>query len=183
MTMKRFFIATCLLALSSQALWAQLYCRNNTNQELWVAVAYSYVPADAPGMSISGQDDWISEGWYSIPPKGTVQLTSHIGYDPVLGSKTNFYYYAMHQGGREYSGGRFYLIDNAAPFTPNKLSFRIEKASNKNDYHPNVSNLHMRAFIPATVQESGEFIIEVNGDEINDEPIIHDLSHEESYFK
>lgn len=56
------------LALSSHALWAQMYCRNDTHKLVWISIAYNHVPADAPGMLVVSQDNWIIEGWYSVQP-------------------------------------------------------------------------------------------------------------------
>ncbi|MBK8472031.1 MAG: hypothetical protein IPL33_07595 [Sphingobacteriales bacterium] len=178
----KLLIMALSLALSSHALWAQMYCRNDTQELVWISIAYNHVPADAPGMSVVSQDNWIIEGWYSVQPGETVQLSSHIGYDRVLGSKTNFFFYGTSKS-RDYSGGRFFLIDNSAPFLPNQLSFRVDKGNRQSLYHPNVPSLQKRPFRPTTEQKDGEYTIVIAGNEINDEPIMHDVEHEESYFK
>jgi hypothetical protein len=180
--MKQIFTLIAMLVFAQQLLLAQVYCRNSTPKDVWVAVAYNYVPSNSPDMQVIQHDNWISEGWFYIPPQGTVQLSSHIGYHASNGIKTNYFYYATHRNGRDYAGGRFYLIDNTAEFSPDKLSFRIEEANSKDNY-PQMSNLQMRPFRPATIQNEGQYTIIIQGDELNDEPIIHDIQHEESYFK
>lgn len=79
--------------------------------------------------------------------------------------------------------GRFFLIDNSAPFLPNQLNFCVDKGNRQSLYHPNVPNLYKNALSAPLPAEDGEYTIVIAGNEINDEAIMHDVEHEESYFK
>lgn len=179
--MKRvFFIVPLLLVIASLTANAQLYCRNETDKAVWLTLAYNYVPADV--QLVSSGDTWITEGWFYIPANGVVQLTSHIGYDRVLGTKSNFFYYAEQQGGREWYGARRYLIDHVAERNPNQLSFRIEKAQNKGVYK-DVPQLILMPFKGATNTRESQYTFVLRQDDKNEGLIVHDEEWNNAFNK
>jgi hypothetical protein len=91
-----FFFCIAILTAINTNVYAQVYCRNETAKPVWLALVYNFVPPNI--QMVSSGDTWISEGWYYIAPSETIQLSSHIGYDRNIGTKTNFFYYAEQEG-------------------------------------------------------------------------------------
>lgn len=173
-----FFFCIAILTAINTNVYAQVYCRNETAKPVWLALVYNFVPPNI--QMVSSGDTWISEGWYYIAPSETIQLSSHIGYDRNIGTKTNFFYYAEQEGGRMWFGARQYLIDNSAPKTPDQLSFRIEKAQGKH-YYNEVAQLQLMPFKGATNTRESHYTIVLRQDDKNEGFIKHDKAWEEEF--
>lgn len=159
---------------------AQVYCRNETDKPVWLALAYNFVPNDI--VMVSTGDIWISEGWFYIPPQGIVQLTTHIGYSREYGTKTNFFYYAEQVNGRDWYGARSYLVDYKAERSTTQLAFKIEKAQNSFTYK-DVPQLRMMPFKGATNTREAQYTIVLRPDDPNEGFIKHDESWNEAFDK
>lgn len=169
-------IISIVLSLPYRAC-AQLYCQNQTQQEVWLSLAYNYIAADA---DISN-NIWITEGWFYIPAGGTVQLASHIGYDKGKGIKTNFFFYAYQPGGRDWNGSRRFIIDYDSPRNTQRLSFKVEYANQTsafNDY----PNLREALFKKGTNTQQKQHTLILRQDDENDPPYKQELLLR-SYFK
>lgn len=172
--MKKIIFTTFILFVATTtSLFAQLYCHNNTEKDVWISIAYNYVPKEV--VDVSTGDTWVSEGWFFVAPGATVQLTTHLGTNSQYGTKTNFYYYAFQEGkdGRDWFGSHAFLVDNKAPYLKDQLSFRIEKANSKPTY-ANVPNLQMMPFKLGVLGLHGQHVLELDKDTPNDELVKHD---------
>ncbi len=170
--MKKILFSILILLLANTTTgFAQLYAHNNTAKNVWLSIVYNYVPPTV--QDVSAGDTWVSEGWFFLPPGATIQLTTHLGTNGDYGTKTNFFYYAFQEGGRDWFGARAFLVDTKAAYLKDQLSFRIEKANSKPTY-ANVPNLQMMPFKLGVLGLHGHHTLELEQSTPNDELVKHD---------
>lgn len=169
---KHLYLLLCLFILISYSSTckAQLFCTNQTQQDVWLAIAYNHLAEEAKNAS---ENRWVTEGWIYVAPHDTLQLTSHMGYKRGDGVKTLFFYNAYQPNGREWTGPRKFLVDpNPANVEPNKFDFKIEFA-NKADLYENQPQLKYVQFKAASYygDEHGQYLITLRNDDENDPPM------------
>lgn len=160
-------------------LQAQVFCTNETESPVWVAVAYNQVPA---GQLYADGNMWVTEGWVYVQPNETIRLTTHLAYSKEYGMITNIFYYAYQDvpEGREWTGPRKFLIE-ATPKesrTLNTYDFRIEHA-NRRDYYKDNPNFQFGQFKGATLGQEEQYHIVLRQNDTNDPPM---TAEEKSLF-
>ena len=149
---------------------AQLFSTNQTDKDVWLAIAYNHLPEEVKN---ANENRWVTEGWIYIGPNDTLQLTSHMGYKRGYGVKTLFFYNAYQPGGREWTGPRKFLVDpNPSDVEPHKFDFKIEYA-NKADLYKNQPQLKYVQFKAASYygDKNGQYLITLKNDDENDPPM------------
>ncbi|MGB0840538.1 MAG: hypothetical protein ACPGXL_10370 [Chitinophagales bacterium] len=127
---------------------AQLFGENQTQQRIWVAVAYH----------LHGDEmTWVSESWIGIDPGEKVEL-SYLGYDSSLGGgRSNFFVRAIQEGpnGKIWEGDRKFLLDStvdptAGGVAPDKFEKRVRAAHDRASIGRDRS-LRFAQFAPGTL--------------------------------
>ncbi|MBK6890557.1 MAG: hypothetical protein IPI59_02275 [Sphingobacteriales bacterium] len=146
---------------------AQLFCQNTTNKDIWLSLAYNYVPIEKIGEP-DLYDTFVCEGWFYVPAGGAAQLTTHIGFDRKHGVKTNFFFYAYQIGGREWSGSRLFLTDFNAPKKQGQLGFKIENAQKTaTNTNPQYWTLNFKRGVNT---DMATYVLVLREDDVNDPP-------------
>jgi len=158
-----------LLGAATNHSHAQLYCTNQTNAPVWIAIAYNYIDW-TPGMG-DVKDTWVTESWLYIEPGDSAVLSSHMGYDRELGSKTNFFYHAFQDvpGGRTWEGIRKFMLDTTPPNPRKKGEFdlRISRA-HKEAIRAKNPSYKWHLFKAGTLGTKQSHIIVLRQNDIND---------------
>lgn len=169
--MRHFLQTIIFLLLANVSVKAQVFCTNQTEKGVWIAVAYNYLQDATWEWK---RDTWRSEGWLYVLPKDTVQLTTHLGIDKEKGVITNVFYYAYQPDGRKWEGNRKFLADVYPPnVSPDKYSYLIDDANHVRDEqtNPNIQVLLFKAGTNA--YQKGTFLITLRQTDVNDPPVHH----------
>ncbi|QQS28203.1 MAG: hypothetical protein IPM47_15195 [Sphingobacteriales bacterium] len=156
--MKHILLATCaLLIFFNLKTEAQVYCKNDSSEPVWLSLAYHYTPKTGDKWQ---EGNWVSEGWYYIPTGTTKQIHNFIGIDENVGLAYEFYYFAFQPEKKEWTGYRPFLtdIDPNKDFKSDLLDFRIYQADLLDAYPENIFLVPFK-FRFATGQRFGTYTI------------------------
>ncbi len=170
--MRPFFLICLNFVLFSQFIQAQLFCTNESEAPVWLAVAYNQVTKI--GMDATTVEDiWVTEGWIYLDVGYTAQISTHLGFDKTEGMKSNFFYYAYQpvDGGKEWRGNRKFLVDiepeNVDPFTfKTKILF-----ANMPEKYSHRKSIQYMPFKVATNMNFGYYTIVLKQDDEDEPPI------------
>ncbi|HRK26222.1 MAG TPA: hypothetical protein PK239_02925 [Chitinophagales bacterium] len=153
----KFLIALACFCLFNLSVKAQLYCANLSSKPVWIAVVYHYTPIENGEWKMGS---WVANGWIYINPGDTTQLTTHIGAHPIHGLAYEFYYFAYHPYGKEWTGTRRFLtnVDPMLLYKPDVYDYTILNAD-KVVPKPDSQYLPDFAFNYATGQRYGNYLI------------------------
>ncbi|HRI29091.1 MAG TPA: hypothetical protein PK239_01975 [Chitinophagales bacterium] len=166
------------LIFSSTSVYAQLFCTNNSNYPVWVAVGYNYMPNNPDEIGANVNNVWVTESWIMLKVGETAQLSTHIGYDHTYGTKTNFYYYAYQPtpNGKIWAGNRQLLIDiNPPEVDPHVFKTRILFA-NRIDLYQDRPSLQYAKFRMVPLENPGYYTVVLEQDDPDDGmyyPVMH----------